>query len=258
MNNVYIGWDSREDVAYQVCKHSINRKLKGGRVNIIPLKHKELRKQGVFYRPWMTHATDGNRYDMIDLRPFSTEFSHTRFLVPHLNNFQGWALFMDSDMLFTSNIKELFALRDNRYACMVVKHNYSPPDGIKMDGEPQLRYYRKNWSSFVLWNCAHPKNKYLSVEKINSATGGSLHAFDWLEDRDIGSLPSSYNWIEGNSKKDSDRVDWRPDVIHYTAGGPWFPAYQDVMYAELWTEEYERWQRSCDNEFTNIPSMKYE
>lgn len=258
MNNIYIGWDCREDVAYQVCKHSIHRKHKENDVNIIPMKHKELRKQGVFYRPWMTHATDGNRYDMIDLKPFSTEFSHTRFLVPHLNNYKGWALFMDSDMIFTSDIKKLFDMCDDKYACMVVKHRYNPPEGLKMDGEPQLRYYRKNWSSFVLWNCAHPKNKHLSLKVVNSEAGSNLHAFDWLDDKDIGSLPTSYNWIEGNSPKDSTREDWRPDVIHYTEGGPWFPECQDVMYAELWTDEYERWQRACDNEFTNIPSGKYE
>jgi lipopolysaccharide biosynthesis glycosyltransferase len=258
MHNIYIGWDAREDVAYQVCKHSIYRKAKGIDINVTALKHKELRKKGAFYRPWMTHGIDGNRYDMFDLKPFSTEFSHTRFLVPFLNNYKGWALFMDCDMIFTSNVKKLFDMVDNRYACMVVKHRYNPPEGIKMDDEPQTKYYRKNWSSFVLWNCAHPKNKYLTVEKVNSATGGSLHAFDWLEDKDIGSLPFDYNWIEGNSPKASDRLDWRPDVIHYTLGGPWFPEYQNVMYGELWTQEFERWQRACDNEFTNIPSTKYE
>lgn len=258
MNNIYIGWDTREDVAYQVCRHSIQRKCKGIDVNIIPLKHKDLRKQGVFWRPWLTHPTDGNRYDLIDLKPFSTEFSHTRFLVPYLNGYKGWALFMDSDMIFTSNIKKLFDLVDNRYACMVVKHNYRPEEGLKMDGEPQARYFRKNWSSFVLWNCAHPKNKHLTLDLVNKEAGKELHAFSWLEDNDIGALPFDYNWIEGSSPKASDRVDWRPDVIHYTLGGPWFPDCQDVMFAELWTQEYERWQRTCDNEFTNIPSTKYE
>ncbi len=254
-NNIYVGWDAREDVAYQVCRHSIYRKLKSMKINVIPLKHKELRQKGVFYRPWLTHPTDGNRYDMIDLKPFSTEFSHTRFLVPYLNEYKGWALFMDSDMIFTSNPKKLF---DDKYACMVVKHNYRPEEGLKMDGEPQARYYRKNWSSFILWNCAHPKNKHLDLQKVNSETGGNLHAFSWLDDKDIGSLPNTYNWIEGNSPKASDRMDWRPDVIHYTLGGPWFPEYQDVMYADLWTDEFERWQRTCDNAFTNVPSMKYE
>lgn len=258
MNNIYIGWDAREDVAYQVCKHSILRKAKNIDIDIFPLKHKELRRQGVFYRPWMTGAYDGNRYDMIDLRPFSTEFSHTRFLVPHLNKYKGWALFLDCDMLFTGNIKKLFSHVNNKYACMVVKHRHTPPEGVKMDGEPQLRYFRKNWSSFVLWNCAHPKNKFLSVENVNKITGASLHAFEWLEENDIGMLPFDYNWIESNSPKVSTRIDWRPEVIHYTEGGPWLPNYQNVMYADLWVKEFERWQRSCDNEFTNIPSTRYE
>lgn len=258
MHNIYIGWDSREDVAYQVCKHTITRHAKKTPINIIPLKHKDLRKQGCFYRPWMTHATEGSRYDLIDLKPFSTEFSHTRFLVPFLNNYRGWALFMDSDMIFTSNIKKLFDLCDDKYACMVVKHNYKPEEKPKMDGEPQHKYYRKNWSSFVLWNCGHPKNKHLTVQKINSEMGANLHAFDWLDDKDIGSLPVTYNWIEGSSPHISAYQSAKPDVIHYTLGGPWFPEYQDVAYAELWTEEYEYWQRACDNEFTNVPSTKYE
>lgn len=256
-NNVYIGWDAREDVAYQVCKHSILRKAKGITVNIMPLKHKELRKSGVFYRSWLTHPTDGHRYDLIDLKPFSTEFSHTRFLVPYLNNFKGWALFMDCDMIFTSNIKKLFDLANDKYACMLVKHEHRPTELVKMDGEQQTKYFRKNWSSFVLWNCAHPKNKCLDLQKVNSDSGTNLHAFDWLHDKDIGVLPFGYNWIDGLSPRGSG-AGWSPDVIHYTLGGPWFPNYQGVKYGEMWTEEYERWQRNCDNEFTNVPSLKYE
>jgi lipopolysaccharide biosynthesis glycosyltransferase len=258
MNNIYIGWDSREDVAYQVCKHSIERKRKGISLNIIPLKHKELRKQGLFYRPWMTHAYNGDRYDLIDFKPFSTEFSHTRFLVPHLNKFKGWALFMDCDMIFTTNPKSLFDLCDDKYACMVVKHRQNPVEEVKMDDQPQSKYFRKNWSSFVLWNCAHPANRYLTVENVNKLSGADLHAFSWLGDGDIGRLPSTYNWIEGLSPNVSAYQGNRPDVIHYTLGGPWFPDYQDVAYADLWTEEYEYWQRTCDNEFTNVPSTKYE
>lgn len=258
MNNIYIGWDSREDVAYQVCRNSIYRKSKGFKVNVMPLKHKDLRKTGVFYRPWMTHAYNGNRYDLIDLKPFSTEFSHTRFLVPHLNNYRGWALFMDCDMVWTGNVKKLFDLCDNKYACMVVKHRHNPAENVKMDDEPQDKYYRKNWSSFVLWNCGHPKNKYLTVEKVNILPGNELHSFSWLDESDIGTLPYDYNWIEGISPKCSPDLDWKPDVIHYTKGGPWFPNYQDVLFANVWVEEYERWQKECDNEFTNVPSVKYE
>lgn len=256
MHNIYIGWDAREDVAYQVCRNSIMRRNKS--YNVIPLKHKELRKKGLFYRPWMTCAQDGNRIDMFDMKPFSTEFSHTRFLVPVLNDYKGWALFLDCDMIFTTNPRKLFDLIDNRYACMVVKHNQKPIETKKMDDEPQGKYFRKNWSSFVLWNCAHPKNKFLTIEKVNQMKGADLHAFTWLDDGDIGSLPFSYNWIEGISPNISAYQGARPDVIHYTLGGPWFPEWQDVAYAGLWTEEYEIWQRSGNSEFSNIPSTKYE
>lgn len=255
-HNIYIGWDAREDVAYQVCKNTIMRRTSN--YEVIPLKHKDLRKKGVFYRPWMTGAYDGNRYDLVDMKPFSTEFSHTRFLVPFLNDYKGWALFMDCDMIFISNPKKLFDLIDNKYACMVVKHRHNPSEKIKMDGEPQAKYFRKNWSSFVLWNCAHPKNKWLNVENVNKATGTDLHGFTWLEENDIGALPDTYNWIEKFSPVINKYQQKKPDVVHYTLGGPWFPDKQDVAYADLWREEYEIWQRSCDNEFTNVPSTKYE
>ena len=41
MNNIYVGWDSREDIAYQVCEHSILNRSKT--TEVIPLKQKHLR-----------------------------------------------------------------------------------------------------------------------------------------------------------------------------------------------------------------------
>jgi hypothetical protein len=109
-----------------------------------------------------------------------------------------------------------------------------------------------------LWNCAHPKNKFLSVENVNKLPGIDMHTFSWLEENEIGSLPVTYNWIDGVSPHISSYQGGRPDVIHYTLGGPWFPNCRDVKYADLWTEEYEIWQRSGHDEFSNIPSTKYE
>ena len=47
---------------------------------------------------------DGQPYDDIDGRPFSTEFSFSRFLVPALNMYQGKALYMDCDMYLRADI----------------------------------------------------------------------------------------------------------------------------------------------------------
>jgi lipopolysaccharide biosynthesis glycosyltransferase len=266
---VFVGYDVTEDVAYKVCEFSIKRHTRA-MVDVRPLIHTDLRKAGLFRRPWLTEAETGHKSDLVDGRPFSTDFSHTRFLVPHLCEYGGWALFMDCDMIFTSDIAKLFDLVDDRYAVMVVKHKHVPTEREKMDGQIQHRYFRKNWSSFMLINCAHPANRALTPGYVNMAAGGKMHAFDWLgdeptSDRLIGELPRSYNWIDGSSPimpgptKSSQKVPL-PDVIHYTVGGPWFPNCRRVKYCDVWIEEYERWQASGNYAGlpTSVPTTRYE
>lgn len=255
---VFIGWDTREQAVSEVAAHSIRKRTKIP-VDITFLKHKELRKSGHFHRPWLVDS-DGNTIDLIDNKPFSTEFSHTRFLVPSLMKYKGWALFADADMLFLSDIKDLFALCNEKYAAMVVKHNHIvKSDTEKMDGQKQQGYHRKNWSSFVLWNCAHPFNHKITKAYVNLSKGCDLHSFNWLPDDLIGNLPVTYNYINGVSPKMPASSGSRPDVIHYTEGGPWFPNYRDAPYAQLWLDEYEDFQRSLEGYFVSeIPTTAYE
>jgi lipopolysaccharide biosynthesis glycosyltransferase len=212
---VFVGYDSREQIAYDVCEYSI---LKYNRnAQVIPLKQDELREQKLYWR---------------DNDPLSsTEFTFTRFLVPHLCNYQGWALFVDCDFLFQINIEEIFALADNRYAAMVVKHDYNPPEGVKMDGQKQLAYPRKNWSSMILWNCGHPNNQKLTTDLVNKETGQFLHRFSWLKDDMIGELNCQYNWLVNHYHEPKDG---KPKLIHYTEGGPWFENYQHCEYGYHW------------------------
>ncbi len=256
---IFIGFDSREEVATEVAAHSIKRRSKSP-LDIKYLKHRELRKSGHFSRPWMIGAQDGEFTDLIDGRPFSTEFSHTRFLVPALTGFKGWALFMDADMIFLSDISKLFALCDNKYAAMVVKHNQPVKHGsVKMDGRQQAGYYRKNWSSFVLWNCGHPANQWLSKERVNMMTGSDLHSFSWLSDNLIGSLPATYNFIKNVSPPLPAARAGRPDSIHYTDGGPWFAECQHVAYAQAWLDEYADFQENRDEiVISHIPSIAFD
>ena len=95
------------------------------------------------------------------------EFTFTRFLIPELTNFEGWAVFMDSDMILTTDIKELFEQADDKYAVMCVQHDYKVTESTKMDGQKQTIYPRKNWSSMVLWNCGHPSNKVVTQDFVN-------------------------------------------------------------------------------------------
>jgi lipopolysaccharide biosynthesis glycosyltransferase len=215
---IFVGYDTREDIAYQVCKHSILTRQPNAEVR--PLKQQELRDAGWYTRP-------------ID-KLASTEFTFTRFLVPELAGYKGWALFMDCDMILTTDIKELFDQADDKYAVMCVQHDYTPKEGMKMDGQKQTIYPRKNWSSVVLFNCQHPSNKSLTQELVNNPdiNGAYLHRFSWLKDEEVGELDHTWNYLAG-VYNDIEK----PKLIHYTEGGPWFENYRNCEFNELWKQE---------------------
>jgi len=214
---VFVGYDTREDIAYQVCKHSILKHQPDADVR--PLNQQELRDSGWYKRP-------------ID-KLGSTEFTFTRFLIPELTNFEGWAVFMDCDMILTTDIKELFDQADDKYAVMCVQHDYKVKEGFKMDGQKQTIYPRKNWSSVVLWNCSHPSNKSVTHDLVNhpEINGAYLHRFSWLKDEEIGELNHTWNYLVG-VYNDVEK----PKLIHYTEGGPWFENYRNCEFADLWKE----------------------
>jgi len=212
---IFIGWDSREDIAYQICKQSI-LDTASVPVEIIPLKINKLRSDGIYKRPT----------DMLA----STEFTFTRFLIPELCEFNGWALFIDCDFIFLEDIKNLFDQVNNKYAVMCAHHDYTPKPGIKMDGQQQHVYPRKNWSSCVLFNCSHPSNKICTSNWLNNVTknGAFFHRFSWLKNREIGEISHEWNWLVGWYKEPNDG---KPKALHYTEGGPWFTEYYNCEYA---------------------------
>ncbi|MGE0719139.1 MAG: glycosyltransferase [Alphaproteobacteria bacterium] len=225
---VLVGWDSREDIAYQVCRHSMLRRSSVP-LDVQPLKQPNLRAAGLYAREADPLA--------------STEFTYTRFLVPHLRGYEGWALFVDCDFLWLEDIAELLALRDPHCAVMCVQHDYRPTETLKMDGVPQTRYPRKNWSSLMLWNCGHPANRMLGPEVVNRESGAFLHRFQWLPDSAIGALPERWNWLEGWSA--ADPAGRLPGAVHYTRGGPWFAEWTDVVHGDLWIAERDDWERGA-------------
>ena len=215
---IFVGYDPREDVAYQVCEFSI--KSRQPDAEVIPLKQNQLREEGVYTR---------------EIDPLSsTEFTFTRFLVPHLMDYQGWAIFIDCDFLCQIDIEEVFKQADEKYAVMVVQHEYAPSENTKMDGQKQSQYPRKNWSSMVLWNCGHPSNKTVTPELVNTETGQFLHRFQWLDDKEIGALHHEYNWLVGWYK---GWKDGSPKLIHYTEGGPWFENHRHCEFGAVWERE---------------------
>ena len=164
----------------------------------------------------------------------STQFTYSRFLVPKLTNYEGWAVFCDCDFIFLGDVSNLFKNLDENKAVYCVKHDYTPKETTKMDGQTQTVYPRKNWSSMVLWNCEHPKNKILTPELLNEESPKFLHRFSWLDDNEIGSLPLEYNWLVGWYKEPNDG---HPKILHYTEGGPWFDGYRDCEYGDDWKKE---------------------
>ena len=213
---IFIGYDSREDIAYRVAKETLE-KHSSIPLEITPIVQSELRHQGIYWREPDTLA--------------ATEFSFTRFLTPHLAGYTGWALFCDCDFLFRGDIAAITDYMDGAKAVMCVPHEYTPTESVKMDGKAQHQYPRKNWSSFVLFNCEHPQVKALTPKVVNEQTGMYLHRFQWLTDDLIGALPIAFNYLEGwHTKQDCPN----PIGVHFTRGGPWFNEWQNVEYAAEW------------------------
>ena len=221
--NFFIGYDAKEDIAYRVCKYSL-LKRSSKKVNVISLKLDELISKKLYTRTVDPLA--------------STQFTYSRFLVPKLMNYEGWAVFCDCDFIFLDDVTNLMKDLDNDKAVYCVQHDYTPKEKHKMDGQKQSIYPRKNWSSFIVFNCSHPSTKNLSVETVNSETGAYLHQFKWCKDEEIGSLDERWNWLEGWT---SNHNNSKPFAVHYTRGGPWFPEWQDVEFANDWNNERDEY-----------------
>lgn len=234
---VYIGYDAREPDAYEVAVSSLRRRASAA-VSVTPLDIRRLEAWGLLRRP-----TDlrGQRYDLPSNAPASTEFAISRFLVPMMAQ-TGWALFVDGDVVFLEDVAHLFALADPRYAVMCVQH--APQIGAlqKMDGQAQLAYPRKNWSSVVLWNCDHSANRRLSLVDVQERRGFDLHQFYWLADSEIGALPAEWNWLVNVQAQPL-----KPKIAHFTLGGPFTPGWQGADHDSLWYQE-QSWLRNHPSE----------
>jgi len=223
---IFVGYDSRFPMAYAVTVRSLL--MNGAKEHqIMPLLLPHLTAAGIYSRP--SSFKDGEMFDDISGAPMSTEFAISRFLIPSLCSFRGWAMFCDSDFLFRSDVRELFDLADDDCAVMCVQHDYQPIENKKMDGQTQTRYNRKNWSSMMLINCEHPANKALDVGTVNALPGRDLHGFRWLDDSLIGALDPEWNWLEGHTP---DTVN--PKAVHFTRGTPDLAGYGKIPFADEW------------------------
>jgi lipopolysaccharide biosynthesis glycosyltransferase len=210
---IFIGYDPREAIAYHVCTNSIIRHSSHP-VSINPLALNIL-------KDYEEKHTDG-----------SNHFIYSRFLVPHLMEYKGWAIFMDGDMLVRDDIVKLWEMRDDTKAVQVVKHNYKTKLSEKYLGSKNEDYPRKNWSSVILWNCGHPANAAVTPEFVQNATGSQVHRFTWLTDDLIGELPIEWNWLPDEFGANLDAK-----LIHYTLGTPCFHDFATTPMADEWHRE---------------------
>jgi lipopolysaccharide biosynthesis glycosyltransferase len=213
---IYIGFDQREAVAYHTFVQSLIENAS------IPLD--------------ITPLAVSNLKDYEEKHEDkSNDFVYSRFLTPFLNDFKGWAIFADGDMICQADIKELLDLRDDSKALQVVKHDYKTKAYQKYLGNINQDYPRKNWSSVILWNCAHPKHKILTPDFIANQPGKYLHRFSWLEDSEIGELPKEWNWLATEYPNNE-----QANIIHYTLGTPCFKDYRNTEMSDIWLKKHDR------------------
>jgi lipopolysaccharide biosynthesis glycosyltransferase len=218
MIRLMVGFDQRESVAFHTFVQSVIE-VTSVPVSVTPLVLSALPGYSE------TH-TDG-----------SNTFIYSRFLTPYLAAYSGWAIFADGDMICRDDLRGLWDLRDDRHAVMVVKHDYQTKVHQKYLGNKNENYPRKNWSSVILWNCGHVKNRILTPEFVMSKDGKFLHRFSWLEESEIGELPLEWNWLT-TEYPDNPRA----KLLHYTLGTPCFKNYTDAPMANEWHKCYRNSQ----------------
>ena len=229
---IYIGHDSKQQDATKVCEYSLHKHAKYD-IDIDILRMDKLVEDGVY---WRTECKA------------STEFTYSRFLIPHLENYTGWAMFVDSDFVFLKDITPVVEdiiqrPGSERYSCFVVRHaEYTPKNEFKFYGEHQEAVPKKNWSSLILFNCSHPDVKKLSTIAVNNMSPQYLHRFEWTNDIRIGSLDVRWNWLVGEYD-----INPEPYALHFTNGGPfnqvWGQDNEDIWlqyFQELTGLDYKK------------------
>jgi lipopolysaccharide biosynthesis glycosyltransferase len=219
---IFIGYDKQFEKNLKVQINSLRKNSKNN-LEIFLLNYEDLK--GILYR----------KKDELQ----TTDSAFTRWLVPYLSDYNGWSLYMDSDMYCRYNISELFELANSDYSVMVVKHEIKHAEEKKFNNNKQIYYDRKNWSSLILFN--NSKCRHLNLEYINEASGLDLHQFKWIEDKEIGELEKSWNHLVGVNENNPDAK-----IVHWTLGGPWFKEYKNSEHSEEWFSEFYQLETSQD------------
>ena len=215
---IFIGYDPKEAVAFHVLSHSLLERSSKP-ISIVPINLRNLK----------------NLYSRQHDQRQSNEFSFSRFLVPYLCDYEGFGVYMDCDMLALGDISTVLNDIDEKHAVSLVKHDYESKVKVKYLGNKQYSYPRKNWSSFIVWNCAHQSNNAVNPDFIGEADAATLHRFLWLKDEEIGELSVKWNWLVGEYDNPTEDI----KVLHWTLGGPYFDDYSSTEFSDEWRKEFE-------------------
>lgn len=222
---VFIGYDEREAKAAEVAAKTL-RQVSG--LEAEPLCSAKLADHGLLNR--ISDHRGGQDYDLVSNAKKSTRFAVSRFLTPIICQ-QGFALFVDCDVVFLRDPREMLQEVNLKHAVSVVQYDYTTTKQWKMVNQANTDYARKNWSSVMLFSCDHPANRRLTLWDINNRPGRDLHRFHWLHDEEIGALKPEWNWLVGEQPKPEHL-----GVAHFTLGGPWLDGWQGAPHDELWRE----------------------
>jgi hypothetical protein len=222
---IYIGYDEREEAAAEVARKSLAH-VTDDQLEPEFLCRSKLIAQGLLWR--QTDERGGQDYDLISNRFHSTRFNYSRFLTPILSQ-QGYALFVDCDVVFLRDPRLMTLEVEARRAVSVVQHKEGVIGNWKMVNQRQRPYSRKLWSSVMLFNCDHPANRRLRVRDVNERTADELHGFYWLADDEIGALGDHWNWLV-----DIQERPLTPGIAHMTLGGPWLDGWLGGSFDSEW------------------------
>ena len=218
---IFIGYENEYPESFEVCAESIRRFNPNH--EIIPLIKSELEEKGLYTREYQGESTD---------------FAFTRFLVPFLSDYKGYALFCDGDFMWRCDPQEIedYAKQSNYSPSVwVVKH---PPflttPYKKMKGKANMSYPKKYWSSLMYFN--NDKCFSLTSDLVNSWSGKDLHEFAWASE--IGDLPAEYNAMVNYYKFPKAKA------VHFTDGGPWLDIHDDMLYSTEWLKIYKNLQKA--------------
>jgi lipopolysaccharide biosynthesis glycosyltransferase len=155
-----------------------------------------------------------------------TEFSNYRFLIPKLCNFEGRAIWLDSDMICLGDINDLFVSPMEEYDLLAKAESY---------GSAQSKQWGLSVTLFDCSRCRFDLELYFDEIARGSYTYADLHQMTprFLQHHPfrIGPLDPSWNQF--------DAFDGSTRLIHYTNlyTQPW--KYRGHPYGDLWFQYLE-------------------